>query len=103
MTALELYWAIMSGLGVGFAVVVSIAVPCWLLVWLVGWFMRTDERRWQRASRHAAAQMGTPVIYTTPRAKVLVGNYVCPSCGTTDPNLYIRCNDPTCPDGRDQR
>jgi hypothetical protein len=103
MTSWELYLATMQGLGVGLAVVASIAVPCWLLYLLGGWLMRADYRRWERTSRQAAAQMGTPVIYTTPSAKVLVGNYVCPSCGTSDPNLYIRCNDPPCPDGRDQR
>lgn len=29
--------------------------------------------------------------------------YKCPTCGSSDPDLYIRCHDPMCPDGRDQR
>lgn len=29
--------------------------------------------------------------------------YSCPTCDSTNPNLFIRCNHPECPDGRDQR
>ena len=28
--------------------------------------------------------------------------YSCPTCGHGDPNAYLRCNHPMCPDGRDQ-
>lgn len=27
--------------------------------------------------------------------------YLCPTCGVSDPDCYIRCNHPMCPDGRD--
>lgn len=29
--------------------------------------------------------------------------YRCPTCGTANPDCYITCNHPACPDGRDQR
>lgn len=29
--------------------------------------------------------------------------YNCPTCGSDDKTLYIRCNCPMCPDGRDPR
>lgn len=29
--------------------------------------------------------------------------YECPTCSDSNPNLYLRCNHPMCPDGRDQR
>lgn len=104
MTAWEMYWAVMQGLGVGAAIILSIAIPGWLIYLLVQWLLRIDERRWIRASRQAAAQMGTPHVYTQPSARVRTKEYYeCPSCGTNDPNLYIRCNDPRCPDGRDPR
>lgn len=32
-----------------------------------------------------------------------MSNYACPICATTDPNAYLRCNRPDCPDGRDPR
>lgn len=28
--------------------------------------------------------------------------YECPTCRSNDPNRYIRCHDPLCPDGRDR-
>lgn len=37
------------------------------------------------------------------RLRNLVSEYACPVCGVKDRNMYLRCNRPDCPDGRDRR
>lgn len=29
--------------------------------------------------------------------------YACPTCDSNNPNRYLQCNHPMCPDGHDQR